>query len=188
MCESDEGHLSKLLSYVPLVQQLIPYLCQCTWTSAQRAVDLLDGVRLEYERVTGTLLNPPPRQKRLPDEGGEKSSDFLQRKAFGENVEPERQGSSEAPDSSKRIMANMLGLDVPGVEPSTSFFPGYEWWPRSPSMSSRSPNTLWPRGSGVSSSDGQGPGPAVITHPRIVDWQQGYPDSFSYSSDSRSQP
>ena len=33
-------------------------------------------------------------------------------------------------DLSTRIMAHMLGLEMPGVEPSTSFFPGYEWWPR----------------------------------------------------------
>lgn len=33
-------------------------------------------------------------------------------------------------DLSTRIMAHMLGLEMPGVEPSTSYFPGYEWWPR----------------------------------------------------------
>ena len=33
-------------------------------------------------------------------------------------------------DMSTRIMAHFLGLDVPGVEPSTSYLPGYEWWPR----------------------------------------------------------
>jgi hypothetical protein len=30
-----------------------------------------------------------------------------------------------------RIMAHMFGFHAPGVEPSTSFLPGYEWWPRS---------------------------------------------------------
>jgi hypothetical protein len=33
-------------------------------------------------------------------------------------------------DVSTRLMAHMLGLEIPGVEPSTSYFPGYEWWPR----------------------------------------------------------
>lgn len=33
-------------------------------------------------------------------------------------------------DLSSRIMAHMLGFEVPGVEASTSYYPGYEWWPR----------------------------------------------------------
>ncbi|KAG5219880.1 zinc cluster transcription factor [Salix suchowensis] len=33
-------------------------------------------------------------------------------------------------DLNMRIMAHMLGLDIPGIEASTSFYPGYEWWPR----------------------------------------------------------
>ncbi|TFK56846.1 hypothetical protein OE88DRAFT_1650326 [Heliocybe sulcata] len=152
-----------------------------TWSSAQRVADLLNGVRMEYERVTGNLINPPPRQKRGPDEGGEKSSDLLQRRAFGTSPEPE---PAEAPETSRRIMANMLGLDVPGIEPSTSFFPGYEWWPRSPSASSRSVETSWSRTSAGSSSAT----PAVQTHPRIVDWHQGYPENFYSNSNARSHP
>lgn len=34
-------------------------------------------------------------------------------------------------DLGTRMMAHFLGLDVPGMEPSTSFYPGYEWWHRS---------------------------------------------------------
>jgi hypothetical protein len=33
-------------------------------------------------------------------------------------------------DISTRLMAHMLGLEIPVVEPSTSYYPGYEWWPR----------------------------------------------------------
>ncbi|EPQ60261.1 hypothetical protein GLOTRDRAFT_134976 [Gloeophyllum trabeum ATCC 11539] len=157
-----------------------------TWSSAQRVLDLLNSVRLQYERVTGNLINPPPRQKRSADEGGEKSSDLLQRRAFGTSPEPEPE---EAPEVSRRILANMLGLDVPGIEPSTSFFPGYEWWPRSPSTSSRSLETSWSRASNTPSSSAPPPVPSVQTHPRIVDWQQGYPENLSLpSSDPRARP
>ncbi|KAL6298707.1 hypothetical protein BKA93DRAFT_753959 [Sparassis latifolia] len=38
------------------------------------------------------------------------------------------------PDAHLRVLAHSLGLSVPGVEASTSFYPGYRWWPR-PEMS-----------------------------------------------------
>ncbi len=66
-------------------------------------------------------------------------------------------------------MAHMLGLEIPGVEPSTSYYPGYEWWPRNHGGSSQQPpqQQLPPTGAYPSSTDfstdlqatGQGLGP-----------------------------
>lgn len=33
-------------------------------------------------------------------------------------------------DISTRMMAQMLGLDIPTIDPSASYHPGYEWLPR----------------------------------------------------------
>jgi len=33
-------------------------------------------------------------------------------------------------DMANKLMAHMLGLDIPGVEPSTSFYTGCDWWAR----------------------------------------------------------
>ncbi|KAG6878127.1 hypothetical protein C0993_011841 [Termitomyces sp. T159_Od127] len=62
--------------------------------------------------------------------GQEKSPDYIQREAFpvyGTNSREENTGVQEL---GTRIMAHMLGLHVPGIEASTSYYPGYEWWPR----------------------------------------------------------
>lgn len=45
--------------------------------------------------------------------------------------QPASPGSPGVQDMSNRLLAQMLGLDIPGIEPSTSYYPGYEWWPRS---------------------------------------------------------
>lgn len=66
----------------------------------------------------------------------EKASDYLQREAFGSEVNrstPPTEHIQTEPgvqDLNTRLMAHMLGLDIPGIEPSTSYYPGYEWWPR----------------------------------------------------------
>lgn len=77
------------------------------------------------------MLQNPDRQKRGAEDafGREKSSDFLQREAFGDSGSKERIATG-IQDISTRMMAHMLGLDIPGIEPSTSYYPGYEWWPR----------------------------------------------------------
>lgn len=67
---------------------------------------------------------------------------------------------------STRIMAHMLGLDIPGVEPSASYLPGYEWWPRTASSSQvLTPTTTSPA---VVCN-----GPMFETQPNMEDWLQG---------------
>ncbi|KDQ63123.1 hypothetical protein JAAARDRAFT_367704 [Jaapia argillacea MUCL 33604] len=152
-----------------------------TWTSAQRSWDLLNGVRIEYEKAVSDLLHAPARNKRPASEGPvERSSDMLQRQAFG--VETPRSAKSQ--DSSKRIMAHMLGLDVPGIEPSTSYFPGYEWWP------STTPTPPTPQPTSTSFLRGTPSPPeypaapeSSLRHPRPVDWHQGIPEIFTFNGD-----
>ncbi|KAK0481545.1 fungal-specific transcription factor domain-containing protein [Armillaria novae-zelandiae] len=108
---------------------------EVVWPSASRAWDLLNGVQLTFDNAqTSEDSNSPGRHKRQADIAfaQEKSSDYLQREAFGDlNGPPQpEQAETGVQDLSTRIMAHMLGLDIPGIEPSTSFYPGYEWWPR----------------------------------------------------------
>ncbi|EGN91754.1 hypothetical protein SERLA73DRAFT_80157 [Serpula lacrymans var. lacrymans S7.3] len=105
------------------------------WPSAARAWDLLHGVKVQVDSNLTPLIPGPDRRKRPADDafGKEKSSDFLQREAFGNLEEkelPAPQIVNGIQDMSTRMMAHMLGLDIPGIEPSTSYYPGYEWWPR----------------------------------------------------------
>lgn len=37
---------------------------------------------------------------------------------------------SPEPTTTHTVLAQMLGIALPGVEPSTSYLPGYAWWPR----------------------------------------------------------
>ncbi|CAA7264843.1 unnamed protein product [Cyclocybe aegerita] len=117
------------------------------WPSAARAWELLNGVRIRTHAHPSPPLAPqyeyPDRNKRGAHDafGEEKASDFLQREAFGS---PATSGAPQTThdnnhnledlggvhDISTRLMAHMLGLEIPGVEPSTSYYPGYEWWPR----------------------------------------------------------
>ncbi|KAL1740837.1 fungal-specific transcription factor domain-containing protein [Schizophyllum fasciatum] len=111
---------------------------QVVWPSASRAWDLLDGVKLGYEKAVAIPQirgDGSERKRDLENAFGpedQKNSDYLQREAFGTygsaRQEPSPQNGMR--DLSQRIMAHMLGLDIPGIEPSTSFYPGYEWWPR----------------------------------------------------------
>jgi len=110
-----------------------------TWTSASRAWDLLSGIQLGAEKSHLSHSQGTERHKRHADDafGAEKSSDYLQKQIFG-SVHPEgsTRGENGVQELSTRIMAHMLGLDIPGVEPSTSYYPGYEWLPR--------PNQVFP--------------------------------------------
>ena len=111
------------------------------------------------------------RRKRHADDafGQEKSSDVLSREAFGsfDQEPPSPPGVQGIQDMSTRIMAHMLGLDIPGIEPSTSYYPGYEWWPRTEASSQAlTPTTI--------SSPGICSGPPMFdTQPNLEDWLQG---------------
>jgi hypothetical protein len=115
----------------PLFFALNLTLIKTTWPSAGRAWDLLNGVRVQVDSNMPPLVHGPDRQKRAADDAfGEKRPDVLQREAFSDLPRECAQQNSGIQEISTRMMAHMLGLDIPGIEPSTSYYPGYEWWPR----------------------------------------------------------
>ncbi|TFY53230.1 hypothetical protein EVG20_g10211 [Dentipellis fragilis] len=105
------------------------------WPSAQRAWDLLNGAKVHVDNgLLASFVATTNDRKRAADDAfsEERSPSLLNRTPFepqpgGENP-PSPAVISE--DASNRMLAQMLGLDIPGLEPSTSYFPGYEWWPR----------------------------------------------------------
>ncbi|KAH0591126.1 hypothetical protein H2248_001229 [Termitomyces sp. 'cryptogamus'] len=104
---------------------------QVVWPSASRAWELLNGVQLGSNDplLQITFLDRP---KRPADAafGLEKNSDYLQRETFPVYESNAREENTGVQELGTRIMAHMLGLRIPGIESSTSYYPGYEWWPR----------------------------------------------------------
>lgn len=148
------------------------------WPSAARAWDLLNGVKLGSDSVSSPQLHFPDRNKRHAEDafGQEKSSDYLQREAFktSDVEETNHEGDNGVQELGTRIMAHMLGLHIPGIEPSTSYYPGYEWWPRPADVSSSHPISPIPPESRTALSPGHGvgvhgvpewPQPSALTDP-----------------------
>jgi hypothetical protein len=110
-------------------------LPQTIWPSASRHKDLLTGADVQFQGILTPLANAPERYKRPADDlhnSPDKASHILQRQVFN-NYDPESSMGAPAPSDDTRVMARMLGLEVgPGIQPSTSYFPGYEWWPSIP--------------------------------------------------------
>lgn len=116
-----------------LLLRILIALVQIIWPSAGRAWALLEGVKVQLDNVHTADSQGDDRRKRHADDafGHEKNSDYLSREAFGTALSQQPQHEPQGvQDINTRIMAHMLGLDVPGIEPSTSYYPGYEWWPR----------------------------------------------------------
>ena len=111
------------------------------------------------------MLQSDDRRKRHAEDafGLDKTSDLLSQNIFRPKS-PEKESSPGFQDMSTQIMAQMLGLDIPGIEPSTSYLPGYEWWPRS--RDSLSPEELSPS---TSFCDGTG---GHNSPPTLEEWLQ----------------
>ncbi|KAL0951642.1 hypothetical protein HGRIS_008322 [Hohenbuehelia grisea] len=99
------------------------------WPSAARAWELLHGVKLGFDK-DATLPQTGHRHKRDAEDA------FGQQPGADHHHEPPLDAiphqdfeANGLQDLNSRLMAQMLGLSVPGMEPSTSFYPGYEWWP-----------------------------------------------------------
>lgn len=107
------------------------------WPAAKRSYDLLHGVKLQFDNVQAFTPGDQGRNKRPASDAFDKEriSDVIQREAFGppNNENNATSGIGEnvgVQDLSTQLMAHILGLDVSGVVESTSYFPGYRWWPR----------------------------------------------------------
>jgi len=115
---------------------------EVVWPSASRAWDLLNGVKmsdgLHAPQVPQTNTQSSDRPKRMADDafGPEKVPDYPQRDVYGDRGnttldQSNLENQSGVQDLSTRIMAHMLGLDIPGIDPSVPIYPAYQWWPRS---------------------------------------------------------
>ena len=61
---------------------------------------------------------------------GDTNSSGLLSRSFGLGSAAAGVDAAAAPQTENRLLAHMLGLDLPGVEPSASYLPAYEWFPR----------------------------------------------------------
>ncbi|KAI0068074.1 hypothetical protein BV25DRAFT_1875230 [Artomyces pyxidatus] len=109
------------------------------WPSARRAYDLLHGAKVHVDKgFLSSFVNAAPRPKRGADAafGTDKTVNILQKDSLEEleQSQPTTPEAITAPAAAavadNRILAHMLGIEIPGIEPSTSYLPGYEWWPR----------------------------------------------------------
>lgn len=173
------------------VSYLMPLL-KMVWPSASRAWELLNGVQVGS--ANSYTLESSDRHKRPAEAafGQEKSSDYLQREVFHDptNVKATTDGQNGVQELGTRIMAHMLGLNIPGIEASTSYYPGYEWWPRSyeetpPSSHQISPSPSDPRN--LSPSNNVIPSSGnLMPDPGVPEWTSG-DANYSYNFDARLQ-
>jgi hypothetical protein len=134
------------------------------WPSASRAWELLNGVKMGSEGIP-PQIHFPDRHKRPAEAafGQEKSSDYLQREVFkGPSPETSTEEENGVQELGTRIMAHMLGLHIPGIEPSTSYYPGYEWWPRSNEVTPPGSHQLSPLPMGYGSRNGLASNPNPV--------------------------
>ncbi|KAH9044579.1 fungal-specific transcription factor domain-containing protein [Lactarius pseudohatsudake] len=128
------------------------------WPSALRAWELLNGAKLHVDNSI-LRFNEVQRYKRHADDAfgtrdtngaGLLTQSFGLSPSVGPGVDVAA-APQAASTAENRLLAHMLGLDIPGVEPSTSYLPGYEWWPRDQNKS-QTPDSSQP----VSPSPGTG--------------------------------
>jgi hypothetical protein len=135
---------------------------QIIWPSAARAYELLNGVKLGALHAPVLPPHPTDRHKRQAEDAF--GPDYSFDRQFGQSVDGVQ-------DVANKLMAHMLGLDIPGVEPSTSFYTGCDWWAR-PNQEPMSPQN-WPQPSvSVSSTL---PFPQSV--PQSQQQTRGWPDS-----------
>ncbi|KAJ3731980.1 fungal-specific transcription factor domain-containing protein [Lentinula guzmanii] len=157
------------------------------WPSASRAKDLLSGA-VGSVKLGLDVCENVGRAKRDVDDafGQEKSTDLIQREAFRTAGEGGQQNLSQEPgarpheetgvqDLSHRLMAQMLGL-VPGVEPSTSYYPGYEFWPAPRSVQAQQAQTAEHVTAPTSQIPQQNPSSSYTQIPSSIN-RQARPDS-----------
>lgn len=129
---------------------------------------------MQFDNAAPMLQGDDRRKRHAEDAFGlDKTSDLLSHNVFGPGS-PDKESSPDQvgiPDMNTRIMAQMLGLDIPGIEPSTSYLPGYEWWPRSQDTIS-SPQDLTPTTSSGTPLFCDGP-VTYNSQPSLEEWLQG---------------
>jgi hypothetical protein len=150
------------------------------WPSAARAKELLQGANVQLHGNLTPYESASERHKRPADvlyENG-KTSEFLQREVLNSGVLEKAPSPRGASESETQLMAHMLGLEIPGVQASTSFFPGYEWWPSIPaiqSQSGRSPTYGLSQGTDPNALPRNGADPMFPQTAPTPEWLAGLP-------------
>lgn len=117
------------------LQQTISHLKEMgvIWPSALRAWELLNGAKVHVDNSI-LRFKEVQRYKRHADDAfgtddtngpGPLTQSFGPGSSAGVDA-----AVPQASTADNRLLAHMLGIDIPGVDPSTSYLPGYEWWPR----------------------------------------------------------
>jgi hypothetical protein len=101
------------------------------WPSAYRAWGLVGGAKVHVD--SGLLHSKTTqRQKRPADDAfgvDERSGVGLLPQTFSSG--PSADGAApRASTAESRLLAHMLGIDFPSMEPSAPYVSGYEWWQR----------------------------------------------------------
>jgi hypothetical protein len=103
------------------------------WPSAYRAWGLIGGAKVHVD--SGFLHSKTIQRPKRPAEDAfgvdERSGAVLLPQTV--NFDPSAGADGAAPRASaaeSRLLAHMLGIDFPSMEPSAPHAPGYEWWPR----------------------------------------------------------
>ncbi|KAI6120679.1 fungal-specific transcription factor domain-containing protein [Pisolithus croceorrhizus] len=125
---------SNVQAYIGL-RQLLAALqdMQGTWPSMGRTWDLLNGAKVKVDSNLLRLEQNADRQKRGADDafGREKRSGLPQQEVFTDSAIADFVAPTGGiQDISTCMMARMLGLDIPGIDPSASYHLGYEMWPQ----------------------------------------------------------
>ncbi|KAI6136403.1 fungal-specific transcription factor domain-containing protein [Pisolithus sp. B1] len=125
---------SNVQAYIGL-RQLLAALqdMQGTWPSMGRTWDLLNGAKVKVDSNLLRLEQNADRQKRGADDafGREKRSGLPQQEVFTDSAVADFVAPTGGiQDISTCMMARMLGLDIPGIDPSASYHLGYEMWPQ----------------------------------------------------------
>lgn len=138
------------------------------WPSAQRAWELLDGVKVQFDTAWTQLNSGPDRSKRHAEEafGQDRPSDDR----GGEYGYRSLVNGDSEQDISTQFMAHMLGLDMPGFDASPSYLPGYQWWPNG---TASGVEAMTPLPSSTSTSSPYSSMPATFDAPGEMDhWHQ----------------
>ncbi|KAJ7103261.1 fungal-specific transcription factor domain-containing protein [Mycena belliarum] len=167
------------------LQQVLTALkdMEIIWPSAARAYELLNGVKLEALNAVPPPAHSHDRHKRHAEDafGQERPSEY-----HSHGLGDERQMGQTVDgvqDVANKLMAHMLGLDIPGVEPSTSFYTGCDWWARPNQDSTPVPpqTSGWPQAPATSSNTLFTPlAPQSGWQPENRDPQLGYPDGYRF--------
>ncbi|OBZ79157.1 Nitrogen assimilation transcription factor nirA [Grifola frondosa] len=106
-----------------------------TWPSTMHIRMLLEGAKVQLDQTTVSTSTAEHRPKRSAGDalGDAKNTNILEQQTFEQPAVDEYQQTAAVStwdySANARIVAQTLGIDVPGFESSTSFYPGYQWWP-----------------------------------------------------------